>query len=91
MNLDTFEMLPTVVGPKGRLSEKEARIAGLTSTALINIRAMHDNCAGGGTIQTKGGTMHITTTDLQACFSLLIERGECLLRGLDIQLEHEGK
>jgi hypothetical protein len=82
--------LPVIVPAKGRLTEYEARVAGLTSTALITLRNMERNSNSGGSIQTAGGTMKLTANDVQACLSLLTERGENLLHQLDIQLDHEG-
>lgn len=92
---DAFQLprqvqLPAVLHPKGRLTEYEVRMAGLTSTALIAIRTLAANCSSGGTVTTKGGTLNLTTNDIEAVLALLTERGENLLIQLDIQLDREG-
>jgi hypothetical protein len=82
--------LPMVIPAKGRLTEYEVRVAGLTSSALIVLNAMSVQSASGGKLTTSGGEMALTQNDVQAVLSLLIERGENLLINLDIQLDREG-
>lgn len=88
--IEARNQLPDIVPAKGRLTEHEVRVAGLTSTSLIVLKGMLANCSAGGTVQTAGGTMKLAKGEVEAVLALLTERAENLLIYLDIQLDREG-
>lgn len=82
--------VPAVAKPKGRLTEKEARVIGSTANRLLSLRGLYCDCEGGSiTVKQRTGsvTMAMTKADLLAALALLIERDSNFLSGFDIELD----
>jgi hypothetical protein len=85
--------LPVVAQPKGRMTEREVRMAGAAANRLIQLREALTRCERGGTLSVSGSTgaamnLSLTTDDLQALLSLLMQRAGGVLIGLDVELDH---
>lgn len=74
-----------------RITEREVRIAGVTSNRLLSLRGMLSQGIREGSIavRTTNGNQAITLpiNEMEAVIALLIERDEAFLIGLDIELE----
>lgn len=83
--------LPVVAKPKGRITEREVRAAGVTSNRRRNlIGALAQGIKGGSlTVSTRNGSqsLALTSIDTEALIGLLLERDEAFLIGLDIELD----
>lgn len=79
--------LPIIEPIKGRLTEAEVRLAADYSTALAELRKLAGRCARGGKITVEDGCFSLLRPDIEACIALLIERAECVLVQLDIELD----
>jgi len=85
-------LLPVISKPKGRLSEQEVRIAGITAQRLQTLRYLRDRCECGANLTVKGkgsvsSNLSLTKQDTYAVLSLLMERDAAFLIGLDIDVE----
>lgn len=82
---------PTIVPPKGRMTEAEARRVGQSANRIAQLRNLRDNAKRGGSItgdSGNGAASHVLTAEeTQACLSLLIEREAAFLASFDIELE----
>jgi hypothetical protein len=74
-----------------RMTEREARTAGMTSNRLSGLRgSLRQGIKGGQlNVRTTNGNLALALTmvDTEALVALLIERDEALLIGLNIEIE----